>query len=120
MERQELIAAAQAIIQAERKDALICLYVCLICLPYMSASSVCLICLPYLSALSVCLICLPYLSHIIQAERKEQKIELARERRIVDDLIDEFNRSGRFDKTLHARWPIYLSVYLSIYLCTCT
>ena len=36
------------------------LYVCLVCLPYMSVLHVCLTCLSYISALYVCRKCLPY------------------------------------------------------------
>ena len=37
-------------------------YVCLVCLPCMSALYVCRICLPYMSAVYVCRICRPYMS----------------------------------------------------------
>jgi hypothetical protein len=39
---------------------------------------------------------------VVQLERKELKIDLARQRRIIGDLVDEFNREGTFDKCLTA------------------
>jgi hypothetical protein len=37
----------------------------------------------------------------VQQERKDQKAYLAHEKRVTHDLIDEFNRTGKFDKSLH-------------------
>jgi len=39
---------------------------------------------------------------VVQLERKELKIQISRERQIVDDLIDEFNREGTLHKSLQA------------------
>ena len=46
---------------------------------------------------------------VVQLERKELKIQLTRDRQIVDDLIDEFNREGSLHKSLQfhaARGPL--------------
>lgn len=46
---------------------------------------------------------------VVKLERKDLKIQLARDRQIVDDLIDEFNREGTLHKSLQfhaARGPL--------------
>ena len=36
-------------------------YVCLICMPYVSSAYACLRCMPHMYALYVCLMCMPYM-----------------------------------------------------------
>ena len=62
---RETMAAVLALRGVERYQVLVSqrgLYVCLVCLPYMSALYVCLLCLPSMSALYVCLTRLPSMS----------------------------------------------------------